>query len=83
MSRMDARYIALLGKLINKYDVMSDIKDFDDLQRDLLRNALTEYNFYHSHERVEAGTTPNIDAIKESTVNQAREREKLRLKTTR
>lgn len=65
--RMDSRYIALLGKLVTRYGIMADIKDFEDNERELLRMALTEYNFYHAHERVEAGTSEDV-IVEPSTI---------------
>lgn len=70
MSRMDARYISLIGKMIAKYQVMSDLMEYEDHERDILRNALTEYNFYHAHERVEAPASD--DVVQEPGVKQTR-----------
>lgn len=53
---MEAKYVALLGKMIAKYGAMSHLLDYSPDERDLLRLAKTEYDFYHAHERYEAGS---------------------------
>jgi hypothetical protein len=64
--RMLPRFVALLGKLIQRYDIMATINQFEEHERDLLRLAKTEYDFYHSHE-----TAKTIDAIKEPSPKSA------------
>ena len=80
--RMDARYIALLGKLILRYNILSDAASFEGPELELLRLAKTEYDFYHAHERIEAGTDAAYDAAKKSAIEQAGKRKVLGLKTT-
>lgn len=77
------QFIKLIGRLINKYDVMSDIKDFDEAEKDILRLAQTEYTFYHAHELpLEAGQDPSayINVVKEQVITEDRKREVLSLK---
>jgi hypothetical protein len=82
MGRMDSRYISLLGKMINKYQVnMSDLMDYEEHERDLLRSAKTEYDFYHAHERVEAPLASN-DIVETSRSEQAGKRKVLGIKAT-
>lgn len=59
------RFTALVGKLIAKYDIMSDSIHFTPEELDLLRLAVTEYNFYHAHESRESGQPTNeaIDLV--------------------
>lgn len=81
MPRMDSKYIALLGKLIAKYQVMSDLLEYNEYERDLLRNAKTEYDFYHAHERVEAPASD--DVVEAPSVESAGKRKVLGIKPTR
>lgn len=80
--RLLPKYNALLGKLIVKYGVMSDLLDFSESEKDILRLARTEYDFYHAHEIKEAGLDPAsyINSVKEQVVAEDRKREVLTLK---
>lgn len=81
--RMDSRYIALLGKLIVKYDVLADAIQFAPEELELLRMAKVEYDFYHAHERVEAGTDAAYHAAKKSATEQVGKRPTIGLKPPR
>jgi hypothetical protein len=77
------RYIALIGKINTMFPLLNAGLGLTEEEKDIVRNAITEYQFYHGHERVEAPTASGIDALKESAAGEARKREKLSLKTSR
>lgn len=82
-ARMLPVFIKLLGKIVVKYDILSDLTSYDDAERDILRLAKTEYDFYRP-ERVEVPfTSASYNAVQESNVGSAGKREKLGLKTPR
>jgi hypothetical protein len=74
-SRMLPRFTSLLGKLIVKYNVMQDLMDFDEAERDLLRLAKTEYDFYHP--------TPSENVVEKPSTSKTGSRPTIGLKTPR
>jgi hypothetical protein len=55
------RAITLIGKLANKLpDLLNDPTLLPE-EKELVRDSLREYQFYHAHERIEAGGTDTSD----------------------
>jgi hypothetical protein len=49
-ARMLPKFVALLGKLAKRYGVDPNSSEFNEVEKDLLRMAVIEYDFYHAHE---------------------------------
>lgn len=84
------RCVSLLGKLDYIFNVLTCASnktiDLSPEELDLMRMAATEYQFYHAHERFEAGTeqtNPGDIPKQESESGKARKREVLSLKAAR
>jgi hypothetical protein len=59
--------ITLIGKLANEYKFLDNYPtenpaNLTPEETDLVRDALREFNFYHAHERVDAG----VDVLREA-----------------
>ena len=82
------RCITLLGKINHKYKLLQDNGlELTPEEKDLVSEAGREYDFYHAHERIEAGlerTNPDDIPRKDAEFSEARKRETLKLtKATR
>ena len=61
--------ITLIGKLAHKLNILDDIlAELTPEEKELVRDSLREYQFYHAHERVEAGTELRREATSGSQI---------------